>query len=72
VQHDQPTDVSEHERFARHPAQVAEHELEHLREIADEGASPKTPAILVLAVIAFVVPFVAIIILLVFGISHLS
>jgi hypothetical protein len=72
VHHDQATDVSQHERFVRHPVQVAEHEAEHMREIADEGVSPATPAIVVVAVIAFIVPFVAILVLLVFTIAHFS
>ena len=72
VQHDQPTDVSQHERLVRHPIHVAAHEAEHMREIADEGVSPATPAIVVIAVIGFIVPFVAILILLVFAIAHLS
>jgi len=72
VPHDQPNDVSEHERFVRHPIHVAVHEAEHMREIADEGVSPATPAIVVVAVIAFLAPLVAILILLVFGIAHFS
>jgi hypothetical protein len=43
-----------------------------MREIADEGANSATPAILVGAVLAFVIPLVAILILLVFGIADLS
>jgi hypothetical protein len=43
-----------------------------MREIADEGTSLATPAILLGAVLAFVVPFVTILILLVFEIAYSS
>jgi hypothetical protein len=47
-------------------------EAAHLRQVAAKGESTATPAILVGAVLAFVVPLAAIIILLAFVIAHLS
>src|ERR1700750_1381442 len=35
-----------HESHRPHPIQAAEHELEHLQDVAEEGKSPATPAIL--------------------------
>jgi hypothetical protein len=72
VQHDQPIDVPQHESFARHPIYAMVEEAVHLRHVAEEGESPATPAILVGAVLAFVVPLAAIVILLAFGIAHFS
>ena len=43
-----------------------------MREIADEGNSAATPAILELAVIAFIVPLAAIVITAVFLIAHFA
>jgi cytochrome c5 len=51
-----------HESHLPHPIQAAEHEVEHLREVADEGESPATPAILGGGLIAILVPVVAILI----------
>jgi hypothetical protein len=50
------------ERSAARPIHSAEHEVEHLREVADEGQSGATPAILVGEVLAVVIPVVAILI----------
>jgi hypothetical protein len=72
VQHDQSTYVPGHGNFVRHPVRATVQEVAHRREIADEGANSATPAIVVGAVLAFVVPFVAILILLVFGIADIS
>jgi hypothetical protein len=47
-------------------------EVARLHEVADEGQSDATPAILVGAVLAFVVPLVSFLILLVFGVADLS
>jgi outer membrane protein assembly factor BamB len=46
----------------RHPVTAAEHEVEHLRAVADEGESGATPAILTGRVMAIVLPIVVIII----------
>ncbi len=59
VQHDQPTDVPQHESLVHHPIRATEHEAVHLRAVADEGASPTTPAILAGAVLAFIIPLAA-------------
>jgi hypothetical protein len=47
-------------------------EAAQLRKVVDDGESPATLAIVVAAVLAFVVPFAAILIVLVFGIAHFS
>jgi hypothetical protein len=72
MHHDHASDESRHESFVRHPIHATVHEAEHAREIADEGASPATPLILAAAVLAFIVPLAAILILLDFGVAHLS
>ena len=45
----------------RHPIRATEHEVEHLRAVADEGESGATPAILAARVITIVLPIVVII-----------
>ncbi len=45
-----------------HPIHAAEHEVEHLAELAEEGESPATPAILGVGLIAVLIPVVAILI----------
>jgi mono/diheme cytochrome c family protein len=45
-----------------HPVHAAEEEVEHLVEVADEGESPATPAILGVGLIAVLIPIVAILI----------
>jgi cytochrome c5 len=45
-----------------HPIEAAEQEVEHLAEIADEGESPATPAILGGGLILILLPVVAILI----------
>jgi hypothetical protein len=71
VQHDQPNDGAR-DRFIRHPIRQAREEAAHLIEVVDDGESPATLAIVAAAVLAFVVPFAAILIFLVFGIAHFS
>ena len=70
VQHDPDTDVPRHENFVHHPIHATVHEAAHVREIADEGASPATPLILMAVVLLFVVPLVAILIALDFEVPH--
>jgi hypothetical protein len=60
------------ENFVHHPLRTAAHEAEHLREVADAGESPKTPAIIAGTVIVFVVPIAATIMLLAFTIAHFA
>jgi hypothetical protein len=60
------------ENFVHHPLRAAEHEAAHLREVADKGESPKTPAIIAGTVIAFVLPIAATIMLLAFTIAHFA
>jgi hypothetical protein len=45
-----------------HPIDAVEHEVEHLREVAEEGKSPATPAILTGGVLAVLIPVIAILI----------
>jgi len=72
VQHDPPRNVPSHESFARHPVRATEHEAAHVRDIANEGESAATPAILVGVVLAFVVPIATLLMLLAFGVAHFS
>jgi hypothetical protein len=58
--------------FVHHPLRAAAHEAAHLREVADKGESPKTPAIIAATVIAFVVPLAATVMLLAFTIAHFA
>jgi hypothetical protein len=70
MRHDHAADESRHESFVRHPIHATVHEAEHAREIADQGASPATPLIVMAAVLLFVVPLVAILIALDFEVPH--
>jgi hypothetical protein len=72
VQHDQSRDVRRRESFIRHAIRPTVEEAAHLRDVADEGESAATPAIVAGVVLAFVVPLVAIVIFLVFAIAHFS
>ena len=45
-----------------HPVKAAEHEVEHLADVADKGESPATPAILGVSLIAVLIPVIAILI----------
>jgi hypothetical protein len=65
-------DTPQDESFVRHPIYATVHEAEHVREIADEGDSPVTPVILAAAVLAFVVPLAAVLMLLDLGVAHFS
>jgi hypothetical protein len=47
-------------------------EAAHLRDVVDDGVSAATPAIVAGAVLAFVVPLTAILMVPVFGIAHFS
>jgi hypothetical protein len=58
--------------FVRGAVNAAILEVAHLRQIAAEGESAATPAILVAATLVVVVPVVSIVILLAFGIADLS
>ena len=61
-----------HDERLHHPIRAAEHEVEHLHEIADEGESPATPAITAAGVFVFVVPIVVVVMLLVLGVAHFA
>jgi len=43
-----------------------------VRDIAKEGESPATPAVLVGVVLAFIVPIATVLMLLAFGVAHFS
>jgi hypothetical protein len=47
-------------------------EAARLRDVAEDGESPATPVIVVAAVLVFVVPLVAVLTLLAFGIAHFA
>ena len=72
VQREQPSDVPRHESFARHPIRATAHEAVHVLEIAEQGTSPATPAIVAGAMFAVVVPLAAIIIFLAYGIADFA
>lgn len=63
---------SGHANFVRHPVHETVDEVAHLREIVDEGESPATPAIVVGVVLAFLVPFAAMVIVLAFAVAHFA
>jgi hypothetical protein len=52
----------EHENPLLHPVHAAEHEVEHLADVAKEGQSPATPLIVVVAVSLVVLVVVALLI----------
>jgi hypothetical protein len=70
VHHDQTDGVQRREVFVHHPIAATVHEASYLREIADEGESAATPAILAGAALAFVITIAALVFLLVYGIAH--
>jgi len=72
VQDEHPTDTPSHESVVRHPIRVTVEEVEHVRQVVDEGESPATPAIIAGVVIAFVVPLAALIMLLALAIAHFA
>jgi hypothetical protein len=72
MESEQPASAPRDEDFVHHPLRSAAHEAEHLREVADAGQSPKTPAIIAAAVIAFVVPVAAAVMFLAFTIAHFA
>ena len=72
VQREQAADVQRHESLVRHPIRGIAHEAVRVREIADQGESPATPAIVAGAVLAVVVPLAAIIIFLAYGSAHFA
>ena len=55
----QPAPPAQHAHHLPHPVRSAEHELEHLNEVADEGESGATPAILIGGLLAILIPIVA-------------
>jgi hypothetical protein len=72
VQDEHPSDTPSHESVVRHPIRVTVEEVEHVRQVVDEGESPATPAIIAGVVIAFVVPLAALIMLLALAIAHFA
>ena len=62
------SDGAEHEHRVPHPIRSAEHEAEHLYQVADEGASAATPAIVYGGVLAVVLPLA----LIMFGVVSLA
>jgi hypothetical protein len=72
VEQQQGIDAPQHESFVHHPVHATVEEAAHLRQVAAQGESPATPAILIAAVLAFVVPLAAILMVLAFGIAHFA
>ena len=66
---EQRIDPPSRESFVRHPIRAAAAEAAHFRQVADEGESPETFAIVVAVVLAFLVPLVASLIVLTFVIA---
>jgi hypothetical protein len=60
----------EHESALRHPIHAAEHEVEHLAEVAEEGESPATPLIVIVAVSVVVFAVIALLIGAAFLVAH--
>jgi hypothetical protein len=67
-----PTDMPRHESVVRHPIRATEEEAAHLREVAQKGESPATPAILLGVVAGFIAPLVAIVIVLAFAVAYFA
>lgn len=65
-------DTDPRRRSAHRPVHAAVEEVEHLRQVADEGSSPATPAIVAAAVLAFIVPLAATFMLVAFLIWHFA
>jgi len=55
----------------RHPARTVEHEAEHVYDVARQGESPKTPAILIAGVALTVVSFFTVALVLAYVIAYL-
>ena len=72
MQNDQPPDTPHHESFRRHPIHATEEEAAHLRQVANEGESAATPAIVVGAVLAFILPLAASLMLLGFALYYFA
>lgn len=72
MDHENVGDVPQDESFVHHPIHATVHEAEHVREIAEEGDRAVTPVILAAAVLAFIVPLAAVLMLLDFGVAHFS
>jgi hypothetical protein len=72
MDHENVGGVPQDESFVHHPMHATVHEAEHVREIADEGDRAVTPVILAAAVLAFIVPLAAVLMLLDFGVAHFS
>jgi hypothetical protein len=71
MQKDQPAGTHR-ESFSRHPVHATVEEAEHLREVADEGESPATPAIVAGVVFTFILPLATFLILLAFVVMHFA
>lgn len=72
VQQDRSRNMRRRESFFRHPIRPTMEEAAHLRDVAENGESAATPAIVAGAVLGLVVPLAAILIFLVFGVAHFS
>ena len=68
----EPTNRPRQDSLARHPIRASVEEVEHLREVGEEGKSPATPAIVAAAVLAAVLPLAAILIVVAFTVMHFA
>ena len=55
----------------RHPTRTVEHEVEHVLDVARQGESPKTPAILIAGVALTVVSIFTVVLVLAWGTAYL-
>jgi hypothetical protein len=56
----------------RHPVREIESEVEHLREVEQEGESGETPFIAILGIILFLLPIVVVVLGLAFAAYYLT
>jgi hypothetical protein len=68
----EPTDPPRRDSLARHPIRASVEEVEHLRDVGEEGKSPATPAIVAATVLAVAVPLAAILIFVAFTVMHFA
>lgn len=72
MQKDQPAGTPHRESFRRHLIHATAEEAAHLREVADEGESAATPAIIAGVVLAVVLALAGTFILLAFVVSDFA
>ena len=68
----EPEHATDAPSFAHHPIRAGAREAAHLREVADAGESPATPAIIAGALLAFLLPLAAALVLLDTLVEHFT